>query len=214
MGWKRTVEHTVSGGVVPLVKHLAGSTAARLHRLWRRSYEHGWRYNQRHRRESKASVTSSCMSSVSRNYRGNRTSRLPGLWLQAADDTFSMDSQGEGDELVARAGTGQRPSALPCRRFAWLRHHRGCEEWGAAISIRACEECDGLPLDMAYALRLSRCPRGEPGNCVVVGSPAPGGRDSRRRRAPGRRGAAVEQQRGGQEDEWVRYVSWPIGFAA
>jgi hypothetical protein len=27
MGWKRTVEHTVSGGVVPLVRHLEGSIA-------------------------------------------------------------------------------------------------------------------------------------------------------------------------------------------
>jgi hypothetical protein len=27
MAWKRTVEHTVLGGVGPLVKHLAGSTA-------------------------------------------------------------------------------------------------------------------------------------------------------------------------------------------
>jgi hypothetical protein len=27
MAWKRTVEHTVLGGVGPLVKHLVGSTA-------------------------------------------------------------------------------------------------------------------------------------------------------------------------------------------
>ena len=42
---------------------------------------------------------------------------------------------------------------------------RGCEEWGAAISIRGCVEWDGLPLGIAYAPRLEEAAAKGAGSC-------------------------------------------------